>query len=80
MLEAKNIHKIYFNGAKELRVLKDVSLTVARGEFLSIVGPSGAGKSTLLHILGGLDEPSQGKVFLDDFCLSSLNDVQKDNS
>ena len=77
MLVAKNITKIYFNGAKELRVLKDVSLTVARGEFLSIVGPSGAGKSTLLHILGGLDEPTKGEVFLDDFCLSSLDDAQK---
>jgi ABC-type lipoprotein export system ATPase subunit len=77
VLTAKNLTKIYFNGAKELRVLKDVSLSVARGEFLSIVGPSGAGKSTLLHILGGLDEPTEGRVFLDDFCLSRLDDIEK---
>lgn len=77
MLEAKSVKKIYREGARELCVLKGVDLKVARGEFLSIVGPSGAGKSTLLHILGGLDEPSEGAVFLDDFCLSSLGDAQK---
>ncbi len=77
MLRANNITKVYFNGAKELRVLKEVSLQIAKGEFLSIVGPSGAGKSTLLHILSGLDEPSQGSVYLDDFCLSKLDDMEK---
>ncbi len=77
MLDARNITKAYFEGKKELVVLKGISIKVKRQEFVSIVGPSGAGKSTLLHILGGLDEPSQGKVYLDDFCLSELNDAQK---
>ena len=77
MLRANNITKVYFNGTKELCVLKEVSLQIAKGEFLSIVGPSGAGKSTLLHILSGLDEPTQGSVFLDDFCLSTLDDMER---
>jgi lipoprotein-releasing system ATP-binding protein len=77
MLRANNITKVYFNGTKELCVLKEVNLKIAKGEFLSIVGPSGAGKSTLLHILSGLDEPTQGSVFLDDFCLSTLDDMEK---
>lgn len=77
MLEARSVKKIYREGAKELCVLKGIDLKIGRGEFLSIVGPSGAGKSTLLHILGGLDEPSEGAVFLDDFCLSNLGDAQK---
>lgn len=77
MLRAKNVTKIYFNGSKELRVLKEININIEKAEVVSIVGPSGAGKSTLLHILGGLDEPSQGEVFLDDFCFSALNDAQK---
>lgn len=77
MLEAKGITKIYRNGTKELRVLKGINLSVRRGEVVSVVGPSGAGKSTLLHILGGLDEPSQGKVMFDNAALSSLDDRSK---
>jgi len=77
MLRANKITKVYFNGTKELCVLKESSLQIAKGEFLSIVGPSGAGKSTLLHILSGLDDPTQGSVFLDDFCLSNLDDMEK---
>jgi lipoprotein-releasing system ATP-binding protein len=77
VLRANKLKKIYHNGLKELCVLKDISIAINKGEILSIVGPSGAGKSTLLHILGGLDEPTSGEVFLDDFCLSSLGDTQK---
>ena len=65
MLEAKNIHKVYINGKKELQVLKGIDLKIEKGEFAAVVGPSGAGKSTLLHILGGLDSPTQGKVVLE---------------
>lgn len=65
MLEARNIHKVYYDGKKELPVLKGIDLSVERGKFAAIVGPSGAGKSTLLHILGGLDYPTKGEVVLE---------------
>ena len=74
MLEAKNIHKVYNNGKKELVVLKGVDLKIAKGDFCAIVGPSGAGKSTLLHILGGLDFPSQGEVILEEENIYELKD------
>lgn len=75
MLEAKNIHKVYNNGNKEIRVLKGVDLKIEEGKFVAIVGPSGAGKSTLLHILGGLDSPSKGKVFFEKADIYSLGDL-----
>lgn len=74
MLEAKNIHKVYRNGKKELAVLKGVDLNIEKGRFVAVVGPSGAGKSTLLHILGGLDYPTQGKVILEQEDIYSLSD------
>lgn len=77
MLEAINVHKVYRNGVKELRVLTDISLKVAEGEFVSILGPSGAGKSTLLHILGGLDEPTKGSVVLDNEDIYKMGDRKR---
>lgn len=64
ILEAKDLHKIYENGAKRLEVLKGIDLEIETGNIVSILGPSGAGKSTLLHILGGLDNPTQGEILL----------------
>ncbi len=65
LIETKNLTKIYTTGETEVRALDDVSLSVERGEFVSIVGSSGSGKSTLLHLLGGLDIPTNGKVIID---------------
>ncbi len=76
MLEAKNIHKLYYNGNKQLEVLKGVNLSVDKGKFVAIVGPSGAGKSTLLHILGGLDAPTQGNVLFERKDIYNLSDAE----
>ncbi len=62
ILEAIGVHKTYLSGDRRLEVLRDVSLTVARGESVSIRGESGSGKSTLLHLLAGLDRPDGGEV------------------
>jgi ABC-type lipoprotein export system ATPase subunit len=74
MLEAKNLHKIYDNGKSVLHVLKGINLDVKKQEFVAIVGPSGAGKSTLLHILGGIDPPTEGGVFLEGQNIYKFND------
>jgi len=76
MLLAKNIHKIYHNGNKQLEVLKGVNLSIEKGKFAAIVGPSGAGKSTLLHILGGLDTPTSGEVILEQENIYGLSDLE----
>ena len=64
VLEAKNISKSFTDGKTTVEVIKNLSLQVKAGEFVSIVGSSGSGKSTLLHVLGGLEQPSQGQVLL----------------
>ncbi len=75
MLEARALHKIYYNGNKPIPVLKGVDLGIDKGKFIAIVGPSGAGKSTLLHILGGLDSPTKGEVIFNDENLYKLSDA-----
>ena len=65
VLEAKQIRKTFTDGKTDVDVLKGLSLQVEAGQCISIVGASGSGKSTLLHVLGGLDRPSSGEVFLD---------------
>lgn len=64
VLEAKNVVKHFTDGKSTVEVIKGLSLTVHAGEFISIVGSSGSGKSTLLHVLGGLDRPTEGQVWL----------------
>ena len=72
ILKIENITKKYANGDKELYALDDVSFTVTQGEFIAIVGPSGSGKSTLLHMIGGIDKPTNGKVYINGTDISSL--------
>jgi lipoprotein-releasing system ATP-binding protein len=74
MLEAHNLHKTYNNGTKELHVLKGIDLKVEKSQVVSILGPSGAGKSTLLHLLGGLDRPTEGKIYLEGVDLYNISD------
>lgn len=76
MLEARNLHKVYNDGKRELRVLSGVGLKVEKAQFVAVIGPSGAGKSTLLHILGGLDSPSQGEVIFEGESLYKYNDSE----
>ncbi len=76
LLRIENLTKIYGTGENQVRALDDVSFTVEKGEFLAIIGPSGSGKSTLLHILGGVDRPSGGKVWLDGQDVYAQNEEQ----
>lgn len=78
-VRAEGIRKSYHLGRTEVPVLKGIDLTVYKGEFLVIVGPSGVGKSTLLHILGGLDRPTSGKVYLEEAPLFNRNDMELAN-
>ena len=76
ILKVLNLTKIYGKGESKVVALDDVSFTVEKGEFVAIVGTSGSGKSTLLHMLGGLDRPSSGKVFVDGKDIFSLKDEE----
>jgi putative ABC transport system ATP-binding protein len=74
MIEIKDITKVYRTGEEDFQALKGITFSVADGEFVAIMGPSGSGKSTLMHILGGLDNPTSGKYFLDGKDVSTLSD------
>ncbi|HTK01243.1 MAG TPA: ATP-binding cassette domain-containing protein [Bordetella sp.] len=76
-LHAENLTKVYDEGPARIDVLRDVSLSIRRGEMLAIVGASGSGKSTLLHILGLLDVPTHGKVTVDGVDASGLAEAAK---
>ncbi|HBX23623.1 MAG TPA: ABC transporter ATP-binding protein [Desulfotomaculum sp.] len=76
MIDARNIDKIYKNGAEELKVLDDVTLKVWQGDFTAILGPSGSGKSTLMNILGCLDLPTSGQYNLDDLDVLTAGENQ----
>lgn len=74
ILKTENLKKIYGSGAGEVHALNGIDLTVENGEFVAVVGTSGSGKSTLLHLLGGLDRPTSGKVFVDGKDIFSLKE------
>lgn len=76
VLKAEHLTKVYGSGENEVRALDDVSLYIQRGEFVAIIGPSGSGKSTLLHVLGGVDRPTSGKVWLDGTDIYSQKEEQ----
>ena len=74
IVRTENLSKTYGSGENPVRAIDDVNLKIEKGEFIAIVGPSGSGKSTLLHLLGGVDNPSSGKIFIDG------NDISKYSS
>ena len=76
-LEARNLWKTYGSGETAVHALRGADLSVEEGEFVAIVGPSGSGKSTLLHLLGGLDEPTEGTVLVGDEDLYGLPDTRR---
>lgn len=77
VLEARNIQKQFSDGKSTIEVIQDLSIQVHAGEFVSIVGASGSGKSTLLHILGGLDSPSRGQVWLNGQRFDHLGEAER---
>ncbi|TAM34224.1 ABC transporter ATP-binding protein [bacterium] len=79
IVRANALCKSYRDTTSSLEVLKDINFAVNRGEFLAIQGPSGAGKSTLLHILGGLDNPTSGKVYFQDEDIYGLDENSRAN-
>ncbi|WP_297133682.1 ABC transporter ATP-binding protein [Terrisporobacter sp.] len=74
ILKVKNLSKSYGKGEAKVEALKNINLSVNKGEFVAIVGPSGSGKSTLLHLIGGVDKPTGGQVLINDVDIYSLKE------
>lgn len=77
ILKIKNLYKTYGKGENKVNAVDDVSLSIEKGEFVAIVGASGSGKSTLLHLIGGVDKPTSGKVFIDGIDIYRLKDDER---
>lgn len=75
IVRVEGLSKVYGKGETAVKALDNVSFSVKKGEFVAIIGPSGSGKSTLLHLLGGVDRPTSGKVFIDNTDIYSLNET-----
>lgn len=76
ILTIEHLSKRYGKGDTAVKALDDVSFSVEKGEFVAIIGPSGSGKSTLMHMLGGVDRPTSGKVFIDDTDIYALDETK----
>ncbi len=76
ILKVENLSKTYGSGDNVVKALDNVSFSIEKGQFVAIIGPSGSGKSTLLHILGGVDKPTSGKVFMDGNDVYAQNEEQ----
>lgn len=76
ILKVEHLCKQYGTGETAVKALDDVSFSIGKGEFVAIIGPSGSGKSTLLHMLGGVDRPTYGKVYIDNTDIYQLNETQ----
>lgn len=73
ILKIENLKKMYGKGENLVNAVDDVSFSIERGEFVAVVGPSGSGKSTLLHLIGGVDRPNDGKIFIEGTDISNYN-------
>ncbi len=76
VIRALDVKRIYIQGDEKIRALDGISLDVYRGEYLSIMGPSGSGKSTLFNMIGGIDSPSEGMVFIDEIDVAQLDSYE----
>ena len=74
ILKVENLCKVYGKGENEVKAVNNISFSVEKGEFVAIVGSSGSGKSTLLHLIGGVDRPTSGKVYIDGKDIYTLDD------
>jgi putative ABC transport system ATP-binding protein len=74
ILQVRHVHKFFTRGSEQVDVLNDLNLEVRRGEFLALMGPSGSGKTTLLNLIAGLDQPSEGEVWVDGDQISSMSE------
>ncbi|WP_211279057.1 ABC transporter ATP-binding protein [Sutcliffiella halmapala] len=78
LLEVENLWKIYDKGEQQVHALQEITLTIQKGEMISVMGPSGCGKTTLLNVLSGIDTSSKGSIFLNGRCLQNMKEAERD--